>query len=64
MIKIISDGTALGTEVLNADGKKIHGVVSIVFGEIRSGIPLTATLTVFVGHLDCIVPSGEICQLA
>lgn len=46
MIRIVSDGTPEGTQVLTDDGQPIPGIVSVSWTlDVRRAVPALATLT-------------------
>ena len=53
-IRIISDGTAHGTQVLMPDGTRVPMVVEIEILPLRHGEDLRARLTVAVDELDVV----------
>lgn len=51
-IRIISDGTAMGTRVLNADGAAIPGVMRVEILPIEPSGAVTARLTLGLVELE------------
>lgn len=59
LIKIHSDGTALGTHV-TIDGAEISRITKIELGPIVSGGIVTAKLTVLVDELQIAIANADI----
>ena len=59
MIKITSDGTAVGTQVTNADGTPIRGITRIDFDPIVGGGIVNAVLHFEMVKLDIAVNTDE-----
>lgn len=51
-LKIVSDGTAQGTKIVNDMGKEISGVERIKLYEITPGVVLKAEITILEPHLE------------
>ena len=53
LVKIISDGTQYGTDLVDADGNRIEGVVDIQINKInRNSFPLTAVVTLLLDSIE------------
>jgi hypothetical protein len=59
LYRIVSpSGLAKGTQVFDADGNEVRGIMAIQIDEIRPGGMVTASITVLAA-LDVVVQLGE-----
>lgn len=59
-IRIVSDGTAIGTDVFLDTGERVTGIVKIEFDQLQYGKPFTATLTFTGVDIDMVADTYSI----